>query len=274
MAFSLIDTDPTFRLVAAVDALSGDGKTRLACTAPAPNYVLSLDPNTASVVRQYTKHVEPGKKIYVEQFIKPMPALSLVSKAKTGPQDTVAQDLAIEQWNRFVDSIGALIAGVTPAPRTITIDTASEFRQMQMFAEFGKNIQIPMHLYTKPNLAYQNIFNTLKQELPTTNILLLHRLKDKYVDNNKVAGEFDRDGYSKTSFLVDCEVRLTKDTDIDIEGDDDVADRFGMRVMKSTERPGLEGKEWWGRTKKGVSRTGFLWLALQVFPESAVEDWT
>jgi hypothetical protein len=187
----------------------------------------------------------------------------------------------VTQWNLFVDKIGEVIelckAGSgrnKQAPRTLTIDTASEFRAMQLMAEFGKTIQIPQHLYTKPNLAYQNIFNSVKEECPDLNVILLHRLKDKYVDDAKVAGEYARDGYNKTSFLVDVEVRLEKDKSIRIEGDADVRKRFGMRVEKCTERPSLEGDEWWGATKKGTPKTSFLWLALQVFPDSTVDNWT
>ena len=85
-------------------------------------------------------------------------------------------------------------------------------------------------------------------------------------------GEYEREGYNKMEFLIQVEVFLLKDLSIDVD-DDTISDRFGMKVVKCTQRPVLEGQEWWSTTKQGTRRSSFPWLASRIFPDTHLDDW-
>jgi len=260
----------TRRLVMSACGLEGAGKTDFSLTAPDPIYVFAIDPNLEEIVKRY----QDDKAIYPKVYRVPM--------ISTREKDEI-KDLARPVWEEFLDDYQAVVEGrVDPPARTIVLDTASEFRQLQMLGAFGKAIQVPKELYTPINAVWRDLIAAAKQT--SLNVIFLHRLGPKYARttvrvkgggteerSEKIEGEYERKGFSETGYLVQAEVFLW----FDPAREGGLGEQFGLRVMRCTQRPTLIGEEWWGTLGRAKTRmASFGWLASQVFPETDPDDWT
>lgn len=270
---ALYDAAP--RGVISACAHPGHGKTTWLLTAPKPIDLIYVDVNTPEIVK---KEIDKGtlKKsdIRLHKFDYPT--------ALFGDQDKV-QDVATEIWEDQIRPAFEAIVEDESIEGTIGVDTATELRETQMLMHFGKLIQIPKQLYTKPNAQFKGILSTLKNT--GRNVVLLHRLKDVYATvtkrtrsgpeevDEKVPGVFQREGFNKTGYLVNAEVFLM----FDRERHEKLSRCYGMEVMRSTQRPAMIGETFWGMEKQEdselVRRASFPYLMTQLYPSTSLSDW-
>lgn len=255
----------------------GHGKTTWLLTAPKPIDLIYVDVNTPEIVKkEIAKGTLKKSDIRLHKFDYPT--------ALFGDQDLV-QDRATEIWEDQIRPAFEAIVDDESIEGTIGVDTATELRETQMLMHFGKLIQIPKQLYTKPNAQFKGILATLKNT--GRNVVLLHRLKDVYETvtkrgrgrdageevDEKVPGVYQREGFNKTGYLVNAEVFLM----FDRTRHEKINRCYGMEVMRSTQRPAMIGEKWWGMEKQDddtlVKRASFPYLMTQLYPDTTLEDW-
>lgn len=257
----------------------GHGKTTFALSARKPIHYVTIDVNTEEVIRKEIQEDRLRKRDVTTHFID-MPT------SLFGDPDEVkekADDIWEHQFRPALE--GILNDDVEPeAKGSVVLDTATELRDLQLLKFFGRTAQILPEMYTKPNMQWKALVNALKRS--GYDVLLLHRLKDVYEtrtvrDRNgpkevreKVEGKREREGFNKTGFLVNAEAFLL----FDRARHERIESCFGMRVMRSTQRPALIGEEWWGREKQEdgtrIRRASFPFLMAQLYPGTTYDDWT
>ena len=255
------------RLALSIEALDKAGKTHYAImTAPDPIAVVTNDPGTQTVV---DKAKAAGK--VVHQFVMNWQAPSrLVKSAKE--VDTAEWEAWANEWNRYVSFISAVEQdrGI----RTIVKDTETDLWHLAELAYFGKLAgNSSMDIRPKLNYAYSQGFWDLYKRRPDLNIILIHRLKKKYIkaaSKNPDApadwnGEYETDGYSKVAFMVDATVRCGWDPlkkDFYSEFDSNKSFRH-----YSTDNAHILNKRWYAMDAADPS--AFWNLGMEVFPETA-----
>lgn len=252
------------RAMFSICGLEGAGKTRFACSAPGPIEYLATDPNSAETVSNEQK-ANPDKEIRYHQF--DLPGIAF------GGRDDVQSD-GESVWNQFIDVVKPIVKGEVEAPGTIVLDTATEFWTLLLLADHGKSTQILPELRTKSNARWQSLLTGLKQT--GAHVVLLHRLGPRYESRTirtkngpseervLVPGEWDRQGFSKTGFSVNLEAFLFHQR----ERDEELANQYGMKIVRCTSRPSLIDKEVWGTTAKGESKITFDRLFRMVYPDA------
>lgn len=251
-------------LMASICGLEGSGKTKFACSAPGDIVYLATDPNSAETVSA-EQALQPDKDIQYYQF--DLPGIAFGEREEVGNEAT-------EVWNEFVNVIRPIVKGEVAAPGTIVLDTATEFWTLLLLADHGKSTQILPELRTKSNARWQSLLTGLKQT--GAHVVLLHRLGPRYESRTvrtkqgpteervQVPGEWDRQGFSKTGYSVNVEAYLFHQR----ERDEELANQFGMKIVRCTGRPSLIDREVWGRTSKGESKVTFDRLFRMVYPNA------
>lgn len=260
-----IEFEPT--LVASICAMEGGGKTDLASRAPGPLAYFNLDPNTREVLNK--NKVRPTLFKDYE-----MPAAAFGEKAEI-------QQEAEKIMEDFLDDLRPIIRKeARHPPKTVILDTATEFFELALLADHGKAIQILPEMRTKTNYKWKSVINGLKRS--GCNVLLLHRLRDKYESRQvrgrdgmreervRIEGEYEREGFSKTGFLVNVEAFLFHDPNRD------KGDQYGLRIVRCTQRPILIGNEYWGMQEvegEEIRACSVEFLATKVYKRTSLGDW-
>ena len=287
LGFSTDDFDLLPALRIAVAGRSGHGKGFFACSGPEPIHYISLDPNAKGTVDKWRKR---GKDIRYKEFEFP----EFDPKRKTGSfntveRDTEAQSAAMATFLEAKDLIRQLVRKKDAG--TIVIDTAGSLRQLQILGYFGKLVQIPQNMWTIPNAEWEALMRQFERaQAKGVTTVLIHKLREERIDEvmevvengkevmkevSRKTGKWERDGYKRMEYLVDCEVHVTMDPSIEIDEKDEdaLSDRFGVEVIKCHERPVLTGKKWQGRSKSGIVYASIPWIGSRVFPETKTKDW-
>lgn len=274
-------------VVLSLVGFEGSGKTRFWTTAPKPAVALTSDINTESVVRDVLKLSDDEVRLHNYQ----MPSLTFSDKADV-------EDEGGTTWEGIVDELRPMIADADERPKTLIGDTASDLFDLRVMSIFGKLDQIPpemrRNMMGRANTSYKGIIQAFHKR--GCHVILVHRAKEKWEDKEertqrgietvraKCMGPFDmeREGFKGTGFLTSIEVHLAHDPNRKVkEGlspSAEVAARFGMKIVRCTMRPGLIGREYWGREKLAdgarIARASFPYLMTQVFPKTSIEDWS
>jgi hypothetical protein len=260
-----ITYDPT--LVASICAQEGGGKTEFAGRCPGPLAYFNLDPNTREILEK--------NKIRPQVFREyDLPSVAFGAKAEI---QTEAEKILSD----FLDDLRPIIRKeVKRMPKTVVLDTATEFFELALLADHGRAVQILPEMRTKTNYKWKSVINGLKRS--GCHVILLHRLRDKYETKTtrtregpkeervKVEGEYEREGFSKTGFLVNVEAFLFHDTSR-AKGE-----QYGLRIVRCTQRPVLIDKEYWGVQEvegQEVRACSFEFLATKVYRQTKLEDW-
>ena len=242
------------RLAIQLEALDKCGKTHWALhTAPDPVMLITNDTGTTHVLK---KAIAAGRKIpYVMELSYPDPDPSV-----TAAKDVAAADHTVwkKEWARYKSGMQALLKDRTI--RTIITDTEDALWNLCMLAHFGKIRAIPQHLRTECNSDYNGLYWSLYKGRPDLNMIRIHRLKKEYKPNSKGesdwTGKYEAAGYNQSSFQVDLVLRAGWDgVRKDFYTEIDRVTRFGFNLI---------GNRWYG------VESGFPWLALAVFPETAL----
>lgn len=261
----------------------GTGKTQLSLDPvygpPYPLSLISADPNTTAIVRKFNLREVEG---FTHHKIL-LPALAFDDR-----EDVKAE--AEEKWEELRDVLRPIVKGEEKV-RTVVLDTATEQYQMGVLATFGKGDQISpenrRNMMGPVNSRWKGIVAALEQQ--GCNVILIHRGKPAWGNvveelaggkeretRQMLTGPFDieREGYSGTEFMVSTEVYLAFDPNRKDATRDE--SKFGMKVVRCQQRPGLIGKEFWGREKVGavrVPRASWRWLCTQLYKGTQLSDW-
>lgn len=161
----------------------------------------------------YEKIIKLGREVrlpkggaYVQTF-----ATGLPVEAKDARQEDIKKT-SKPVWERF---IGDLTAGAAAGFRNITIDTATEAFATYVSSEYGKTSSIPQHMWNPMYFGFGNALRTAVAGAPTTNIFLIHQLKDEYKDDgvdaagvkkSKKTGGLIMDGCKKMEYFIDTTI--------------------------------------------------------------------
>lgn len=212
------------RLIMAIDAERGSGKTHFPLTAPGPIAYLNIDQNSDGVVQKF----QDKKEIYVTDI-----ALPEMDAKNT---DAVAEQ-ACEIWQSSFchDYLGAVRDSKV---RTIVIDTGTETWELLRLALYGKLTQVISRDYGHANAIYSRLI----REVVNTdkNLIITHKLTDEYV-NDKSTGRRKRAGFKWTGNLVQVEMELWK-----VPGEP-FPDKFHGLITKCTQQPEAEECELVGK---------------------------
>lgn len=255
-------------LVASICAQEGGGKTEFGAGCPDPNSYHSVDPNTEEVLEKW----QDQKKIFLTNY--DLPSAAFGDKA-----DIQADAEAV--LTEFLDKLKPIIRKeARRMPKTVVIDTATEFFELALLADHGRAVQILPEMRTKTNYKWKSVINGLKRS--GCNVILLHRLRDKYENKTirtrdgakeervKIEGEYEREGFSKTGFLVNVEAFLFHDPTRE------KGEHYGIEIVRCTQRPVLIGKQYWGSVEvegEEIRAASFEFLATKVYKNTTLGDW-
>lgn len=267
------------RLVISVMGPEGHGKTDLALTARRPMLVFGIDPNTEAVLEKKFKvdkvsEIDPEDATYVHC---PMPMIGF------DDDEERSRDDAWDSWCILTDQIRDLVDDrLKVRPRSVIFDNGTSLNELNTIAEFGRTNKIaPAQRKYKMgdvNNRFKGLFRAC--EVAGVDVIVTHRVKAHYEKvivrtrggkeerDEPVPGVYDRVGFREVGNLVNTEVLAMFDSTI--EGK--LSSRFGMRVTRCMLRPGIIGREYWGR-EDGVRLASIPYLATLLYPQTSIEDW-
>lgn len=267
-----------------VTALESSGKTRFLLTAPKPLTLVTVDPNTAFVIEAMVAEGALDADSVTVHKMK-LPALAFDEE-----RDDV-KDEAMEHWADIVRVLKPIVKReADEMPRSVALDTGTEVYNLRVMGTFGKLDQIApeqrRNMMGIPNRAYASLIESLKDA--GVNVIVAHRGQQKWEDKvirtqqgeedtrSMMTGKFDIDrmGFKGTGFITSVGVVLAFDPDKESKT---IYGKFGMKIVRCGHRPILVGKSVWGRELVGETRVvkgSFPWLASQIWPSTALEDWS
>lgn len=272
------------RLIISAMGKEGGGKTNLYTTAPKPLLALSCDPNTESVLCSAfdvdsVADLDPEVCRYVHI---PYPLVGF----ETDEEDVKRE--AREAWEVLTHEVSDVLNGrAAVAPVSVALDSGTEINTLNILAEFGRNDKIPPAVRRNRMGAVNDLFKGIFRALEHAgvHVIVTHRVKSHWetmttrtsqgeVEKDvEVPGVFDRIGFREMGNMCNVEVLMRFDP---TRSEDRVSERFGMEILRATPRPALVGQTWWGREKVEGQRlhvASFQYLALQLFPNTSLEDW-
>lgn len=197
--FRPVSTEIRKRLIVSLQAPHKAGKTRWALTAPGPIAYINFDVGLEGVVEPF---IAAGKEIMESQY-------RLTGRGAKGKMGDVKNEAAVEMWERFQrDYFFAMDSGRF---RTLVIDTGTEAYELIRLARFGKLAQVEPHHYGPVKAEFEEVIRA-GLDSTTTNLILLHKVKDEYI-NDKKTGRKEFAGYSNMGFLVQVILELWRTND-------------------------------------------------------------
>jgi hypothetical protein len=239
MPFVLADQKAKLRLIMSLSGRVKRGKTHFALTAPGPLAVQSLDMGLDGVVQKF----QDEKIINVATY----PGVT-AKELKTLNDDEVIKRY-VEVWEQFRADYEWALANA----RSIVWDTGTEAWELLRLARLGRLGQVKPHHYTLPNMEFRELIRLA--ESSSANLILLHRMKKEYV-NNEATGKWDRAGFSDVGSWVHLLARAERHDD-----------GFHIEVEDCRQNPELRGLD------LPQHMAHFAALAQLVFPDSRPEDW-
>lgn len=274
-----VGVDPTRRVVCSAMAQEGHGKTDFLLTFPTPILDLSVDPNTAAVVQKVFGEDPDPNDIRLVQI--PYPIVGFQSDE----QDVMNE--AADGWDVLVTEISDVMhQRCKVMPKSVLIDSGTEIAELNMLREFGRTDRISPNMRRSKmgnlNNEFKGLFRAL--ERAGVHVGITHRVREHWETitvrkpggseekDVRVEGEFDRIGFKQMGNMCSVEVLMM----FDPTREGRVGEKFGMRVLRSRDRPALVGKEFWGKVDHdgtAVRAPSFPFLAAQLFPGTTLGDW-
>lgn len=237
------------RLIACISGKEKQGKSHWALTAPGDIAIFNADLGLEGVVHKFTKE----KNIYVYNYT-------------PGGTDIV------EMKAMWVDLKKAWIdAFQNPKIRTVITDTATDLWELIRLARLGALTKVMPYHYGPVNAEFRE-FLKAAYSATTTNLILLHKQKKKYVDD-KWKGEYERAGFSDMGFIVQLNAEVWRE---------DEGGPFHILVNDSRHNPTISGVDYPGvdpdtdvelRQLLSEQQVNFPYIAQQALPDTTLEDW-
>lgn len=232
------------RIITAVDGVEKSGKSHVMLTAPEPLAIIDLDIGLEGVIQQW----QENKEIWVIDA-----GVTMRELRDMNPQEASKQ--AERGWDRVIKGYLAAV-GET---RAVGVDNATELWELLRMARFGKLDHVKPHHYGPVNAEYRD-FIRLAYDQDRTSLILLHKTKDEYIDNDRT-GRKIRAGFSDTGFLVQLNASCYR------VPTEPFPDCFHMTINDCRQNAELAGVDLSG------SDLSFPKLASMVFPDTTEEFW-
>jgi hypothetical protein len=162
----------------------------------------------------------------------------------------------VAEWTRFLKGYKA--ACESKWLRTIIMDTATAVWGLLRLVRFGKLAQVPPHKYGAVNTEYENLINMAYES--DKNLILIHSMKKEYT-NERWTGGYERDGYSRTGYIVQAEATMEFVENINGKP------IFACTLHNCHQNMGVAGLRLEG------SMASFPWIGMSVFPDSNPDEW-
>lgn len=217
--FTRVNSQPKPRLILSIEGLDKSGKSNLAFTAPGPLGYLEFDIGAEGVVEKFQDDkVILSPKAYETRF-------------EGGTQKTDAA-LEFARFEKdFKTSLGKL--------RSTIVDTASETWELLRLARFGKLTQVKPHHYVEVNQEYRDLVRFAFEH--DSNLILLHKLKAEWQEGkdgkSSKTGQFERQGFSETGYLVQMSVRCWRE---EVREEGDLG--FRCQILTCRQNPEITGE--------------------------------
>jgi len=254
------------RLSVSIEGLDKTGKTYWALmTAPDPIALVTNDPGTQRIVE-----LARAKGRVIHQLVLNWEAPAKLSKS--------ASEINKEEWSRWIDTWNrynkfAQSVLTELSIRSWVTDTETDTWHLGELAYFGKGAgNSNQDARTKLNFVYQDLYWDLYKRRPDINLILIHRLKKKYIKTNTRNpdapadwnGEYETDDFNRVAFLVDLTLRMEWDKD----RKDFVSYLDPNKAFRyySSDNAHILSKRWYGQQPADPS--AFWNLGMEVFPET------
>jgi hypothetical protein len=237
------------RLIWASFGEAGSGKTTFALTAPGPIVIQSLDMGLEGVVEPFTR----DKEIYIAEY-------------DWHPTDEMDQDQAIDLRDKFIEDFEHAVLHA----RTVIWDKETDVWELFRYAEFGKPNDSPKD-YAKLYQRYRRYINMPKSS--DINFGLLQGMKSPWAMKATGSGAKSltkspdriRKGMDEIDALVHINLQHRREREAGDEGG--FKSVFYIDVGKSR---GPGSRDVQDQTFQNLT---FPEFAVQVFPDTDVEDW-
>lgn len=205
----------TRRLFLNVEAVEKKGKSHFGLTAPGPLVYIDLDNRAEGTIEKFLR--EDKEVIHLKVEI-PKEEASLIPTGIKGKTATIPPDLlkvykkarqnVRDVWKTSLDS-GA---------RTIVVDTADEWWELERNAEFGQLEKVPPNRYVGLNSQFEAILRTVLSS-QKTNVILINRMKDEWKNSKNEMGSMTGSktgrkisaGYKNLGFLTQATLEFNYD---------------------------------------------------------------
>jgi hypothetical protein len=235
------------RIICSVEGQEKEGKTHWAFTAPAPIAYINIDTGGEGVVEKFKA---AGKEIL---------EMKIDSPDDSGGENVV-RTRSVPVWNQIAHGWRSGLAHA----RTTIVDTGTEAWEILRLARFGKVTQIMPHHYGPVNAEFRRLIRESYDS--DSNLILIHKQKKQYV-NDKWSGKYERSGFNDIGFGVQVLMYSYRE-----------AEGFHTQVLDCRQNASLKWRDY--EEVPGVElapMTGlnsFAALALDIFPDTSIEDWT
>jgi hypothetical protein len=233
---------PRRRVVWSIEGMEKTGKTTLALTAPGPIAFLDIDIGAEGVVEKLDR-----KDIFMRQYRYAEDIRKNLLQIK---------EYANKIWMKFLNDYYELLeASDSPnGPRTIVLDTATDFWNLCLNAHLGKDVQMIPTDRTKANDAFGPMIKAAYAH--SANLLLLHQMKPEF-ENKK---NLERQGFNKIGNIVQATINTRRKPK-------PKQDEFEYVITLNRSNTSLEGEVLDGKLYD------FSTLAELIVEGSNVEDW-
>lgn len=217
--FKVVNSVPKPRLILSIEGMDKSGKSNLAFTAPGPIGYLEFDIGAEGVVEKFQ---------HTKQILSPD---AYETRFEGGAQKTDASNEFARFENDFKSSISKL--------RSTVVDTASETWELLRLARFGKLTQVKPHHYVEVNQEYRDLIRFAFEH--DSNLILLHKLKAEWKESasgsSSKTGQFERQGFSETGYLVQMNVRCWRE---EVREEGDLG--FRAQILNCRQNPEIAGE--------------------------------
>lgn len=250
-SFIKSDQQDRYRLVGASYGEQGTAKTHLWLGGPGPVGIQSMDFGLEGVVNKWQKK----KDIFVKEY------------DWSPGQEGLSQDDAIELRDQFIEDYELLLKKA----RTIIWDKESEVWELFRYAEFGAPNDAPKN-YPELNQRYKHLVRRAVADREDVNFGLIQGVKEKWVSKPKRGepsvlqahntGEFERTGFKELGNLVHLDMWHRRE-----------GGKYVIDVGKCRQNTAISDQSFSFDPTNADDFNPFVFMALQVFPESEPSDW-
>lgn len=229
------------RLIISVAGKERTGKTTFGVSAPGPIAFFPIDPGREGVLEKVIK---------TKKILLPIDERGNIEtfdyRDATSPKDYE------RLWEKFKKCYTD--AFNSKEIRSIVVDTTTEAWELVRIARFGKLTKIQPYHYGPVNAEFRDL---VKQAYKTDkNLILIHKVKNEYVDDKRT-GNMERAGFGDIGYLVQINLRLNWDKE----------NGFTMYVEDCRQNMDIAGEVF------REPQNTFPYLAMNVYPDSELEDW-
>lgn len=236
IGFHMPSPDITHRMIVAINAHRGKGKTHFGLTMPGPIAVFNLDVGLDGVIQKF-----------MPEKVMPVIPISVPYTQDEAKLEVVKYEKAWEASLKARDV------------RSILIDTESELWELYRMAEFGQLSGVMPYQYGPLNVKYAKMVRMALTIGMDKNVCFLRHFKPMYV-NDKRTADYEPAGFGKLEKIVQV-VGETWREDVDDGGS------WHVTISKCRLNPDVDGQDYDGEM------ASFPWLGTFVFEGTGPDDW-